>query len=270
MPRIESIFADRRSRSLKTLMPFVVGGRPTIDQLGPVLAGLERGGASIVEIGIPFSDPIADGPVIAASMHRAIQSGVTPHAVLDAIARVRPNTGLGLVAMVSVSIVHRIGAERFIADASRAGIDGFIFPDAPAEEAEPLMALVRAAGLTASLLVAPTTPPHRLGVITRLCSGFVYLLARMGLTGHATPTAPADVAARVAALRQATDLPIACGFGISTAAQVREVVSPDGRPGAGADAAIVGSALVGLLEEKPGEAPEAAEKLCRQLAAGLA
>lgn len=242
------MFASLRSGPTgprKALMPFIVAGRPGLDRMPELLSSIESAGASAVEIGIPFSDPIADGPVIAASMHRALEQGVTPQAIFEAVARARPRTNLALVAMVSVSLVQRTGAAAFVKRAADAGIDGFIFPDAPLEEAEAFVGPARAAGCSASLLVAPATPPDRAGAIARASSGFVYLIARAGLTGeHAE--AP-EVVQRVGLIRGFSDLPIACGFGISTAEHVRAVVRP-GRPD-GADAAIVGSALVRRMED---------------------
>jgi tryptophan synthase alpha chain len=271
--RIDAIFALRRQAGLKTLMPFVCGGFPAPGAITAVLPELERAGANIVEIGIPFSDPIADGPVIAAAMHEALNGGATPGSVFTEVAAVRGKIGLGLVAMVSVSIVQRMGAgagpegstgpRKFVVDAKAAGFDGFIVPDLPVEESAPLINAARAEGLVVSLLVAPTSPPERVARIVGACSGFVYLLARAGITGERSE-AP-DVAAGVARIRQLTDLPIACGFGISTADHVRAVTRH-------ADAAIVGSALIRAMTQarERAENPVAeAAKLVAELASGL-
>lgn len=262
-------------------MPFVCGGHPSDAASRAVLPALQRAGAHIVEIGFPFSDPIADGPVIAAAMHEALSHGVTPQGVLGSVAAARRDgLSLGLVAMVSVSIVHRMGARVLTRDAAAAGIDGFIFPDVPLEESEPLLAATREVGLSASLLVAPTTPPRRMEMIAKACSGFIYLLARVGVTGEKqTGAAVADeidvagIRSRVTALRGMTDLPIACGFGIASADHVRAVVRPESVGGAGADAAIVGSALVKRMSKAAatGKDPvEEAESFVRALAMGLA
>ncbi|MFG0304772.1 MAG: tryptophan synthase subunit alpha [Phycisphaerales bacterium JB040] len=261
--RIETIFREAREQRRRLLMPFLCAGSPTLDALPRLLPGLEQAGASIVEIGFPFSDPIADGPVIAAAMHRALGRGVTPEVIFEQVRSVRDRTGLGLVAMVSVSLVHRAGPDRFIQRAGAAGFDGFIFPDAPLEESERLATLAKDAGLTATLLVSPSTSEERAKSIAALCSGFVYLLARAGITGE-QDRAP-DVAGRVAMLRKATDLPIACGFGISTQDHVSAVIRH-------ADAAIVGSALVRRLEEaeRAGRPLETeAEEFVSDLATGL-
>lgn len=263
MSRIDAIFQDMRSRGAKGLMPFIVAGRPSLGRLDETLVALEDAGACIVEIGFPFSDPIADGPVIAAAMHEALESGVTTRGVLEAVGAARASTGLGLVAMVSVSIVYRMGIERFVEEAKAAGFDGFIFPDATIDEAPPLIDPVRRAGLSASLLVSPTTPPQRAARIAAACTGFVYMLARVGITGE-REEAP-DIAAHVEAVRSATTLPLACGFGISRSEHVQSVLEH-------VDAAIVGSALVRRIEtaiEADEDPVAAARTFIRDLARGL-
>jgi tryptophan synthase alpha chain len=266
MGRIDEIFAGLRVGGRRGLMPFVCGGYPGPGSLGAVLAEVERAGACIAEIGFPFSDPIADGPVIAAAMHEALGRGATPRVVFDEVRAARDGAGvqkLGLVGMVSVSIVWRLGVERTVELAKQAGMDGFIFPDLPADEGPELIERVKGAGLTASLLVAPTTTPQRAERIVRACSGFVYMLARAGITGESS--APPEIGERVAMLRGMTDLPIACGFGISTAEHVRAVV-------AHADAAIVGSALVrrmGQAHAAGEDVAAAAGAMVGELARGL-
>lgn len=244
-------------------MPFLCAGYPDSGTLAPALGVVESAGACIAEIGFPFSDPIADGPVIAAAMHEALTRGCTPRGVFDQVQAARSNSKLGLVGMVSVSIVWRVGIGEMIAMATRSGLDGFIFPDLPADEGDDLLGRVKDAGLTASLLVAPTTSAQRAERVVRACTGFVYLLARAGITGESA--APPEIGGRVAELRRMTDLPIACGFGISTAAHVKAVV-------AHADAAIVGSALVKRMGQAKtgGQDPMAAAgAMVRELAAGL-
>jgi len=247
-------------------MPFVCGGYPALSSTAAVLPALERAGASIVEIGIPFSDPIADGPVIAAAMHEALRLGATPLEVFDQVASVRGQVSIGLVAMCSVSIVQRMGgATGFCRQAKSAGFDGVIVPDVPLEESGEIRSAASGAGLTASLLVAPTTPRERVAAIAKASTGFVYLLARTGITGEREE--PPEVSGMVRMIRETTDLPIACGFGVSTAEHVRAVVR-DG----GAEAAIVGSALVRRMGDAAagGKDPiEGAERFVRELAAGL-
>lgn len=263
MGRIDDIFDAKQAAGEKALMPFLCAGRPSLEALPDLLAGVESAGASIVELGFPFSDPIADGPVIAAAMHRALEEGVTVDAIFNAVEKARPTLKLGLVAMVTVSIVTRWGAERFLDRAAEAGFDGCIFPDAPLEEAESLVGAAGERGLTASLLISPTTTDDRAVRIAALSTGFVYLVARIGITGERSETP--DIGARVAALRSITDLPIACGFGVSTSEHVRAVVEH-------ADAAIVGSSLVHLIEKASGAGADPVAQGARfveELAAGL-
>jgi tryptophan synthase alpha chain len=271
MSRIDGIFRELRSANRKALMPFLCGGYPSQGSVAASLLELERAGASVVEIGIPFSDPIADGPVIAAAMHEAIVAGCTPASVAAEVRQARAaGCKLGIVAMVSVSIVWRMGPDAYFRQLADAGFDGVILPDLVAEESSPWRQAAAAAGLTASLLIAPTTSPQRAAEIARACTGFVYVMTRTGITGASTngkAAGGASIGERVRLLRQFTDLPLACGFGISTPEQVRQVVGEGG-----ADAAIVGSALVKRVGEasKAGKDPAAAAgEFCRELMAGL-
>ncbi|RMH30412.1 MAG: tryptophan synthase subunit alpha [Planctomycetota bacterium] len=262
MSRIEAAFAGLKERGHGGLMPFVCAGAPTLDALTEVLPALSDAGAVVIEVGIPFSDPIADGPVIAAAMHDAIGRGITPTKVFDQVRAVRDRVSSGLVAMVSVSLVHAMGGGAAFCERARgAGFDGCIFPDAPLEESEELGAACRDHGLTCSLLIAPTTPKDRARLIAERCTGFVYLLARAGITGERSE-AP-EVADRVRMLRRVTALPIACGFGISTPDHVRAVVEH-------ADAAIVGTALVRRLEQAGnGSLRRVCEDFLAELSTGL-
>ncbi|MFZ4576192.1 MAG: tryptophan synthase subunit alpha [Phycisphaerales bacterium] len=262
--RIDQIFADLRANRQKALMPFVCGGFPSPGVLTRLLPALQASGASVVEIGFPFSDPIADGPVIAAAMSRAIAGGTTAATIFKEVESVRAQLSIGLVAMVSVSIVNRLGGPKgFASRAAAAGFDGLIVPDVPLEESGELQAAAAEAGLAYSLLIAPTTVPARAAEIMAACSGFCYLLARSGITGEQSGTP--EIAGRVAKLRQVGPLPIACGFGVSTPQQVNAVVRH-------ADAAIVGSALVRRMSEAAaaGRDPvDEAAAMVRALCAGL-
>lgn len=260
MGKIDDIFVKLRSEGRGGLIPYICAGDPAGASLSDLIRALDRGGASIIEIGIPFSDPIADGPVIAAAMHRALTNGLTPEAVFEEVASVRSEVGAGLVAMVSVSIVRRLGGPgAFVKRAADAGFDGFIFPDTTLETCEPFMAPVREAGLSGSLLVSPMTPPERAAKIAEASRGFIYLLARAGITGE-RDDAP-EIGERVRAIREHCDTPIGCGFGIGSAEHVRAVVEH-------ADAAIVGSALVRRLSEAS-DPVGVAEAFCRELSRGL-
>ncbi|MFI4873412.1 MAG: tryptophan synthase subunit alpha [Phycisphaerales bacterium JB061] len=237
--RIVRVFESLKADGKKALMPFVVGGHPTSSPLGSLLRAVDTAGADIIEIGFPFSDPVADGPVIAEAMHNALLAGTTPESILNEVAECRAEIGAGLVAMISVSLIFKMGGpDAFAKRAKEAGIDGCIFPDISLEDAGEYIEACSKQGLTASLLVAPTTPIERAAKITAACSGFVYVLARAGITG--TGSQAPDIQARVQELRQVTDLPLAVGFGISSAEHVRSVTES-------ADAAIVGSALVAKI-----------------------
>ena len=259
--RIDTIFANLRAGNRKALMPFVVAGFPSPHMLAATLQSLQKAGSSIVEIGIPFSDPIADGPVIAQAMNQALQQGSTPSAILQEVAAIRDTLSIGIVAMVSVSIVQRLGNEKFVHQLADAGFDGIIIPDLDLDCAAPLFAAAKERGMSMSMLISPLTPPERMKKIVAMCRGFVYLLSRAGITGEQTG-AP-EVAEFVKRVRAHTNLPLAVGFGISTPEHVRAVVRH-------ADAAIVGSALVKLMAgDNANEAVVRAEKLTQQLAAAL-
>lgn len=225
-------------------MPFITGGFPRSNLLGPLLRALDSAGADIVEVGIPFSDPIADGPVIAASMHEALQRGATPESIMHEVRAVRDDIACGVIAMVSCSIVHAMGERAFLRQLREHGFDGVIVPDIDAGDSpSPGARLSEAAGeldMSCTFLIAPGTPPERAAALASLSRGFVYLLARVGITGERSEVP--DVAAQVQRLREVTDLPIAVGFGISTREHVLAVHQH-------ADAAIVGSALVRRMGE---------------------
>lgn len=261
--KIDRVFARLRSEGKRALMPFVCADHPSPRTTGAIIEAVAAAGASVIEVGIPFSDPIADGPVIAAAMHEALLAGSSPRGIFEAVRSVRDRVDAGLVAMVSVSIVRRIGEGGFIEQAAAAGFDGFIFPDCPLDEASDLSKRAADAGLTSTLLISTTTSAERAERIAKACTGFVYLVTRAGITGEQAD-AP-DIGGRVARLREWTDLPIACGFGISTAEHVRAVVKH-------ADAAIVGSALVRRVSEAAangGDVAAAAGGFVRELAGGL-
>ncbi len=261
--RVASAFARRGPDRRAAILPFVTAGYPSLDSTRALLPRLARAGAAAIEVGIPFSDPIADGPVIAESMHEALVAGCTPAGVFEAVRDVRAQVSCPVIAMVSVSIVDRVGPEHFARQAADAGFDGLIVPDIDLEDAPALRAACDAAGLALTLLVSPTSGDERIARITALCSGFVYALARLGITGERSD-AP-DVAPIVERIRRHTVLPIAAGFGISTAEHVRAVASH-------ADGAIVGSAIVRRMREaiRAGASPEdAAVHLVTELVAAV-
>ncbi|MFO0963136.1 MAG: tryptophan synthase subunit alpha [Phycisphaerales bacterium] len=259
--RVLAAFAQVRAQGRRALLPFVTAGYPNLAATEALLPRLARAGGSIIEVGIPFSDPIADGPVTAESMHEALVAGCTPAKVFESVRRVRAQVPAALVAMVSDSIVDRMGTEAFTRAAAEAGFDGLIVPDIDLADAPRLRAACDAAGLACTLLVAPTSGPERVQRIVAECTGFVYALARVGITGERSGTP--DVAPIVQRIRAATTLPVAVGFGLSSAEQVRAVLQH-------ADGAIVGSAIVRTMRDAiaAGADPVAeAEALVQRLAA---
>ena len=246
---MREVFDRSRASNRAAVMPFLTGGDPDVGTTGRLIEAMDAVGAGVVEVGIPFSDPIADGPVIQESMSYALGHGTSVSGLMEAVAAVRPRVGLGLVAMVSYSIVYRYGLEAFVERSAAAGFDGFIFPDLSVEEADRTRAVVDRAGLALSLLVAPSTPLERAKRIAAASTGFVYVVARQGITGEQSALPP-GLADRLAALRGATDAPLAVGFGVSTPEHAATI-------GAAADAVIVGSALVRRVAGLRGE-PERA------------
>ena len=247
--RIAALFAANRASGRKALAPFVTAGDPDTDTTVAVLAALARSGASLCELGVPYSDPIADGPVIQASYTRALGKGLTLAGVFDAARRAAAAGGMPILAMASYSLIFRRGIDRFVAEALAAGLAGFVVPDLPLEESDDLDAACRAAGLALVRLVTPTTPPDRAAAIARKSTGFLYCVSVAGVTGARTDL-PAGLVDRVRWLKTQTDVPILVGFGISSPEQVRAVAAV-------ADGAIVGSALVRLVAESAGKPRDA-------------
>ena len=243
MSRIEDIFSNHK----KALMPFLVAGYPSIESTESAIIAMDEAGAAIIEIGIPFSDPIADGPVITAAMHEALENGVTPEHAFCVVAKIRAQVSAGLIAMVSDSIVRRNGRNAFLNRLTEAGFDGIIIPDIDDLDAVNVSAYCSKCGITFSMLVSPTTPTKRIEWLSSISTGFLYILARVGLTGE--QSSPPDITSRIAEIRALTDLPLAVGFGISTREHVESVTQL-------ADAAIVGSALVRRMSnaDNPSEA----------------
>jgi tryptophan synthase alpha chain len=249
---IAAVFAANRAAGRKALAPFVTAGDPDLDTTGAVLEAVDRAGGSLCELGVPYSDPIADGPVIQASYTRALDAGITIEALLAMTKAAAARVSMPILAMASYSIIFRRGIGRFVADAKAAGLAGFVVPDLPVEESDELEAACRDAGLALVRLVTPTTPPERAEAIARRSTGFLYCVSVAGVTGARTDLPPGLID-RVKWLRTKTDVPILVGFGISTPEQARAVAEV-------ADGVIVGSALVRHLAEA---ASKPREKLVR-------
>ena len=245
MNRIDSLFQKLRGEGRRALMPFITAGDPDLGTTAALIAEMAARGADMVEVGVPYSDPIADGPVISASYHRALTRGVRLDGIFKMLGAVRAEAGDGpvaaapLVTMVSYAIIHRTGVSKYLGEAVAAGVDGLIVPDLPVEESEGLLRQVTERGLKLIQLVTPTTPRERALQIARTTTGFLYYVSIAGITGERTAI-PADLAENVGWLRSQTELPICIGFGISTAEHIRALAPV-------ADGLIVGSALVRML-----------------------
>ena len=230
------------------LVPFIPAGYPDLPTTAALLPALERGGANIIEIGFPFSDPIADGPVIQEAFVDTLARKVKIGDVFSTIAGDRDGVGLPIVGMLSYSIVFRYGVDRFLKEAKSSGFDGLILPDLPPPEAQRTCDLIRAAGLDTILLIAPTTSLERRKEIVKLSSGFVYYLSVSGITGERDQL-PADLPDNIRQIKSLTDLPVCVGFGIS---QTRHVSQLAGL----ADGAIVGTAMVRRITSHRSEGPK--------------
>lgn len=235
--RLVRVFAELRSAGRHTLMPFITAGYPDLETTAALLAEFERRGVRICEIGMPFSDPIADGPTIQASYTEALQRGVTVAKIFETIRRYRQRGGkLALTAMGSYSIIYRHGPAAYIAEAAAAGFDGLIIPDLPVEEAGAIEPLAAEHGLANVLLIAPTTPPARRLEIAARSQAFIYYISVAGITGQ-RDSLPPETIEGVSELRTHTDTPICVGFGISKPETVANICTV-------ADGAIVGSAII--------------------------
>ena len=245
MNRIDALFSRLKSEGRRALMPFVMAGDPDLPTTSALIAEMIARGAHMVEVGIPYSDPIADGPVIAASYHRALGRGIKLDQIFQMLRGLRaeasggPAASAPFVTMVSYAIVLRRGVDRYLREAVAAGVDGLIVPDLPIEEAEGLCRKATEHDLRLIQLITPTTPRVRAVRIARATTGFIYYDSVAGITGERT-SLPPDLVENVAWLRTQTDLPICIGFGISLPEHIRTL-------GPVADGLIIGSALVRRL-----------------------
>ena len=239
--RISNTFAKLKERNEAALVAFITAGDPDIENTPALVARLANSGADIIELGIPYSDPQADGPTIQASSQRALDRGITPPMVLDIVRKARELTEVPIVLMTSYNIPLIYGLERFAKEAVDAGADGAILTDLPPEEAGPWKTVADSAGMATVFLVAPTSTPARIKLITENSEGFVYCVSRTGVTG-ARQELPTDLVDLLRSIKSATDKPLCVGFGISSPAHVAQVAAI-------ADGAVVGSALVDFLDK---------------------
>ena len=253
MSAIAAAFARCREEGRAAFVPFLMAGDPDLATSARLVEALAAGGADVIEVGIPFSDPVADGPVNQRAAGRALAAGARLPAVLEMIARCRERVPVPIVLFTYFNPVHCRGVARFAEQAAASGIDGVLCVDLPPEEAEDeWLPALRAAGIDTVFLVAPTSTKERLSRAAAASSGFVYAVSRTGVTG-AGARVPAELAKEIKRARKRIDLPLVVGFGISEPAQAAAV-------GGLVDGVVVGSALVRLVEEHAGE-PDLAERL---------
>jgi tryptophan synthase alpha chain len=239
MSRLQKTFARLREEHSAGLVTYITAGDPDLERTSGILRALDRAGADVLEVGVPFSDPLADGPVIQRATERALAAGTTLSGVLDLLHSIREDIAAPIVIFSYANPVLRLGAEVFADRARDAGVDGVLILDLPIEEAGEFRAMLCARGIDTILLLSPTTTDERLRRAAALGSGFLYAISRLGVTG-ARDVLAAGAQEMVERIRKVSDLPIALGFGISKPDHVREV-------GQWADAAVVGSALVDVI-----------------------
>ncbi len=257
MGRIADTFNSLKTKGSKALITFITAGDPDLETTARLIPLLAESGADVIELGVPFSDPMADGPTIQLASERALLSGTTLEKILALVADVRRTTQVPLVLMGYYNPVLQYGPERFVSDAAKAGVDGVLLVDLPPEEAYGFRDLAGAAGLNTIFLLTPTSDDDRMERVFSLGSGFLYYVSVTGVTG-ARRQVETSVAERVADIRKRTELPVVVGFGVSTPAQA-------GQLSLEADGVVVGSALVKLFEEH--RSPELEQKLAETVAA---
>ncbi len=252
MNRIVQKFAQLKRAGKKGFVVYIGAGDPNLEATRQLALEFDRVGVDVLELGVPFSDPLADGLVNQLAAQRGLESGTTPPKLLATIAAIRKDSQTPIVLYIYFNLIHKVGMEKFIADAAKAGVDGLLVLDLPPEESDNYEALMQQAGLCHIYLVAPTTPEERIEKIVKRGAGFIYYISRIGVTGMQTEVA-SNLAEQVARLRTHTSLPIAVGFGISNPEQAK-LVAREG------DACVVGSAIVNQIAEH-GKSPELVAKV---------
>ena len=236
MNRIDERFTRLSHDRKKGFVVYIGAGDPNLEATRQLVLAFDRLGVDVLELGVPFSDPLADGPVNQLAAQRGLESGTTPPKVLETVAAIRWESQIPIVLYIYFNLIHRRGVEQFIRDAAKAGVDGLLVLDLPPEESGNYEALMRQAGMCNIYLVAPTTPKDRIELIVKRGAGFIYYVSREGVTGMQTKVAD-TITQMTAKIRAHTNLPVAVGFGISTPEQAKIVA-------ASAEAVVVGSAIV--------------------------
>ena len=241
MNRIDRCFADLKQRKERALICFLTGGDPDLETTGKLVSKIAECGADIVELGIPFSDPLADGPSIQLSAHRALKAGTTVGRVLEQVKSIREHCEVPIIFMTYYNPVQKYGLERFANEAAEVGGDGVIMTDLPPEEAGAWRSAAENTGLATIFLLAPTSTKDRIELVANMASGFIYCVSRTGVTG-ARDEVPADLKGLVGRIKAASSLPVVVGFGISRPEHVGQVTEF-------ADGAVVGSALINVIAD---------------------
>jgi tryptophan synthase alpha chain len=242
MNRLEAKFAQLRAKGEKALITYIMAGDPSLQETEALVLVLEEAGADIIELGVPFSDPIADGPVIQQAAERALRSGTSLRKILACVRSLRSKRQIPIVLMAYYNTIRACGEQTFCGQAVAAGVDGLIIPDMPVEEAGPLEKPAAEAGLDLIFLAAPTSTADRRAAVARHSRGFVYYVSLTGITGTKLQNM-ADVGTNVAKIRRVSPVPVAVGFGVATPEDARRVASM-------ADGVIVGSAIVRRIAER--------------------
>ena len=252
MNRIVEKFVQLKQAGKKSFVVYIGAGDPNLEATRQLAIAFAHAGVDILELGVPFSDPLADGLVNQLAAQRGLESGTTPPKLLATIAAIRKDSQIPIVLYIYFNLIHKVGLGKFIADAAKAGVDGLLVLDLPPEVSENYEALMKQAGLCHIYLVAPTTPENRMELIVKRGSGFIYYISRVGVTGMQTSVAT-DLASQIAKIRAHTSLPIAVGFGISNPAQAKAVAAEG-------DGCVVGSAIVNQIAEH-GKSPDLVAKV---------
>ena len=241
MNRIDKTFQKLKQKNQKALITFITAGDPDIDSTIKHIRSLEEGGADIIELGVPFSDPLADGPVIQKSALRSLQSGTTLKKIIQMVGRARKTCSIPIILMSSYNPIFRYGEEKFIKDSINAGVDGIIVPDLPPEEASSLNKLAQTNELDMIFLLAPTSTKERIKIVAKMSSGFIYYISLTGVTGTREKMAQ-DLKEKIFKIKQTSSKPVEIGFCISTPKQAAFSAKIS-------DGAIVGSAIVKIIEK---------------------
>ena len=252
MNRISERFDKLKRDNKKAFVVYIGAGDPHLEATRQLALEFDKAGVDILELGVPFSDPLADGLVNQLAAQRGLESGTTPPKLLETVAAIRRDSQVPIVFYVYFNIIHRVGMERFIADCAKAGVDGLLVLDLPPEESDNYEAQMAKAGLCNIYLIAPTTPEARMEKIVKRAAGFIYYISREGVTGMQTSVA-SNLASQVAKIRAHTSLPIAVGFGVSNPEQAKAVAKE-------ADGCVVGSAIVNQIAAN-GKSPDLVPKL---------